>query len=218
MTTISLPHLHKAKAYLVYSASAMTATQTMTSLHSQRMQDPRYVRLVNLQTSVLSSQLPSILPRTSPLSNFVTSPKLDHLQISHASFDYTPSSPAWYVRSPPNTSRLQLWLQRKYYQYEVTWGPYVLTPGEKLITNSLVIIMLSLIAYGFTKFAVIRQAMEIITHYMAILVREGLVTLRALGELILQTTLEGSGPEATSGMEALESHRPYIVVPASTAA
>src|SRR5579871_5854929 len=103
----------------------MTATQTMTSLHSRRTQDPRYVRLVNSQTSangVLSSQLPSVLPRTSPLSHFVTSPKHP---IPHASFDYTPSSPAWYVRSPPNTSSLQLWLQRKYYQYEVTWGPYV---------------------------------------------------------------------------------------------
>jgi hypothetical protein len=39
---------------------------------------------------------------------------------------------------------LRLW----YYQYEVTFSPYVMTAGEKLVLNSIVLMFLSLFAIG----------------------------------------------------------------------
>lgn len=36
-----------------------------------------------------------------------------------------------------------------YYQYEVTFSPYVMTPGEKFVLNTIVVIFLSLLAFGF---------------------------------------------------------------------
>ena len=35
-----------------------------------------------------------------------------------------------------------------YYQYEVTFSAYVLTPGEKLILNTVVVLLISLLMLG----------------------------------------------------------------------
>lgn len=35
-----------------------------------------------------------------------------------------------------------------YYQYEVTFSPYVMTPGEKFVLNTIVVVLLSLLALG----------------------------------------------------------------------
>ncbi|MCJ1293830.1 hypothetical protein MMC34_005386 [Xylographa carneopallida] len=43
------------------------------------------------------------------------------------------------------TSSLFRWLQRKRYQYEVTFSLYMLTPTEKLIFNSFLVLFLSMI-------------------------------------------------------------------------
>ncbi|KAI9703910.1 MAG: hypothetical protein M1820_005692 [Bogoriella megaspora] len=43
---------------------------------------------------------------------------------------------------PTNSLR---WLQRKHYQYEVTFSLYMLTPTEKFIFNSLLFLILSMI-------------------------------------------------------------------------
>jgi hypothetical protein len=39
---------------------------------------------------------------------------------------------------------LRLW----YYQYEVTFSPYVMTTGEKLVLNSIVVLFFSLLVMG----------------------------------------------------------------------
>ena len=98
----------------------------------------------------------------------------------------------------------------------MTWGLYVLTPGEKVVINSLVLVMLSLIVYGFTKVAVFQQAVQIITQYMAVLTREGLVTLRELGDLILRNIL---GQTELGGIEGMmEITQTKMITPTSAPA
>jgi Small subunit of serine palmitoyltransferase-like len=87
-------------------------------------------------------------------------------QAQHTSFD---SGTAWYVQSPPNKHPLRLWFERRYYQYEVTWGLYVLNPIEKIFINSLVLIIFSSIAYGTSKVAILQHAVGILAHYLGIL-------------------------------------------------
>ncbi|KAI4239271.1 MAG: hypothetical protein LQ349_000486 [Xanthoria aureola] len=43
------------------------------------------------------------------------------------------------------TSSLLRWLQRKRYQYEVTFSLYMLTPAEKFIFNSFLFLFISMI-------------------------------------------------------------------------
>lgn len=42
-------------------------------------------------------------------------------------------------------ANLNKYLALKYYQYEVTYGLYVMTLGEKLVVNSIVVGLLSLV-------------------------------------------------------------------------
>jgi Small subunit of serine palmitoyltransferase-like len=80
----------------------------------------------------------------------------------HTSFDKEPSfeehtsfdEPYYY--SPRPKVCFRGWIRRKYYQYEVTWGPYVLTPGEKVLVNSMVAVMFCLILYGITKLVMVQ--------------------------------------------------------------
>lgn len=134
----------------------MAPTHTLTSIQSQRVQRPRVLHLVGSDPSSKNNAKSSqYIPRSSVtnLSNFALRPKGEP-HVEHTSFDSAPTCPAWYVQSLPNNSRLRVWLERRYYQYEVTWGLYVLTCGEKIIINSLVLIMLSLIAYGIASVAI----------------------------------------------------------------
>ncbi|KKK18678.1 hypothetical protein P175DRAFT_0446264 [Aspergillus ochraceoroseus IBT 24754] len=39
-------------------------------------------------------------------------------------------------------------IRLKYYQYEVTFGLYVMTPGEKLVANSFVVVVLTLLFWA----------------------------------------------------------------------
>jgi serine palmitoyltransferase small subunit len=39
-----------------------------------------------------------------------------------------------------------------YYQYEVTFSPYVLTPGEKFVLNTIVVVLLTLLFVGMTTY------------------------------------------------------------------
>ncbi|KAI9756976.1 MAG: hypothetical protein M4579_003634 [Chaenotheca gracillima] len=47
--------------------------------------------------------------------------------------------------SPSSSSTILRWLQRKRYQYEVTFSLYMLTPIEKFIFNSFLFLFLSMI-------------------------------------------------------------------------
>ena len=49
---------------------------------------------------------------------------------------------------PSIFSRIVTRLQLMYYQYEVTFSAYVLTPGEKLILNTVVVLLISLLMLG----------------------------------------------------------------------
>ncbi|KIW82201.1 hypothetical protein Z517_05228 [Fonsecaea pedrosoi CBS 271.37] len=55
-------------------------------------------------------------------------------------------------------AKLSNYLRLRYYQYEVTFGLYVMTPGEKLIFNSVILIAFTALLYalfwGFEPFIV----------------------------------------------------------------
>jgi hypothetical protein len=131
----------------------------------------------------------------SPTNTFLSkSPSSYHdiPPIQHTSFDFPPTSLGWCVHSPPNKGSIRKWLERKYYQYEVTWGPYVLTPGEKIFVNSMVVVMFCLILYGFFKLSIVHKAAGIIIRYIGILVKEGLRTLTSLKDLVMDAAFPGS--------------------------
>jgi hypothetical protein len=44
----------------------------------------------------------------------------------------------------------RIWLE--YYRYEVTFGLYVMTPGEKFVANTFVLVVLSLLAWALFYF------------------------------------------------------------------
>ena|SRR5271156_1445651 len=128
-------------------------------------------------------------------------PKRSHIaQIQNTSFDSTPGSPAWYVRPSPTKGRIRTYLERKYYQYEVTWGPYVLTPGEKFIINSLVIIIFSLLAYGLSKVSILRQIAGLSIRFVRTAVKESGITFSEMNHQVLDNALNW-----VHGSEALGS-------------
>ncbi|KAE9373927.1 hypothetical protein N431DRAFT_233615 [Stipitochalara longipes BDJ] len=43
-------------------------------------------------------------------------------------------------------------LELMYYQYEVTFSPYVLTPGEKFVLNTIVVVLLTLLFLGIATY------------------------------------------------------------------
>jgi hypothetical protein len=51
--------------------------------------------------------------------------------------------------SRPRIDKLSKELQLRYYQYEVTFGLYMLNTREKLVLNSIVLVLLSAIIYAF---------------------------------------------------------------------
>ncbi|RMD43778.1 hypothetical protein DV735_g1342, partial [Chaetothyriales sp. CBS 134920] len=46
------------------------------------------------------------------------------------------------------TSKVTSYLQRRYYTYEITFGLYVMTPMEKLVLNSIVLVISSTFLYA----------------------------------------------------------------------
>ena len=52
---------------------------------------------------------------------------------------------------PPHQNAIQRFFHRvrlEYYRYEVTFGLYVMTPGEKLVANTFVFVVLSLLLWA----------------------------------------------------------------------
>ena len=43
-------------------------------------------------------------------------------------------------------------IELMYYQYEVTFSPYVLTPGEKFVLNTIVVVFLALLFVGMAAY------------------------------------------------------------------
>ena len=74
----------------------------------------------------------------------------DHLLKCSSASVSTMSPPSSHIpktrRNPLQraTDRVRL----EYYRYEVTFGLYVMTPGEKLVTNSFVIVVFSLLFWA----------------------------------------------------------------------
>jgi len=151
-----------------------------------------YIHCVASDSIPASPALPRFLPSSSPMR----APSSPGIRIykpdKHTSFDLTPISPAWYVKRPLDKSRLRNWLDRHYYQYEVTWGLYVLTPNEKLIINTLVLSFFSLILYGLTKIVLLQYVARVVWKSGVILVRNGRIILRELGELFWDSVSSSS--------------------------
>ncbi|OAX84114.1 hypothetical protein ACJ72_01526 [Emergomyces africanus] len=68
-----------------------------------------------------------------------------------SSYPYAPpiDDPAPLHRSRPNVlKRLRNRLQLAYYRYEVTYGIYVMTPEEKFVANTFLLVFISLLVWG----------------------------------------------------------------------
>src|SRR5579859_3433523 len=150
----------------------MSSTQTIT--RTKTTNEPLFLHLIigsNRSPGVLS-QSPTGRPSSAHASYFTLQPPKRESSVFNTFIDDAPSSPAWYVQSP-KSNPFDLWIRRKYYQYEVTWGLYVLTPGEKIIINTLVLTILSLVALGIFNTGFIQQAARVITNFLAIVFKEG---------------------------------------------
>ncbi|KAL1961103.1 hypothetical protein VTO42DRAFT_3048 [Malbranchea cinnamomea] len=53
-----------------------------------------------------------------------------------------------YTQSPSLRKRIVDRLRLEYYRYEVTYGLYVMTPGEKFVANTFVLVFLSLLIWA----------------------------------------------------------------------
>lgn len=59
-----------------------------------------------------------------------------------------PVVPSAYASRPPLLKRISERLRLAYYRYEVTYGLYVMSPGEKLVANTFVLVCLSLLVWA----------------------------------------------------------------------
>ncbi|KAL2371351.1 hypothetical protein, variant [Blastomyces gilchristii SLH14081] len=88
---------------------------------------------------------PHIISQSPPLSSTSSS-----MSIS-STYPYAPpvDNPApLNPNSPSLLKRLTNRLQLAYYRYEVTYGIYVMTPGEKFVANTFLLVFISLLVYG----------------------------------------------------------------------
>lgn len=167
LTTVTSNCLFASASQLAHSGNSynMSSTQVATTVQAQMVHKPRFLRLVGSSSPIAksASQHDSASPSVSPDNRDTVfrqqSPETYQHQLPlHTSFDsdseYFPSQ----HQISSKTSPSQTWLRRKYYQYEVTWGLYVLTPGEKVVINSLVLSMLALVLYGTSQIAFLRYA------------------------------------------------------------
>jgi hypothetical protein len=59
-------------------------------------------------------------------------------------------------------------IELAYYRYEVTFSPYVMTTGEKLVLNTIVVVLLSLLILGMVTYLpklVTRAAIKLVYFY-----------------------------------------------------
>lgn len=167
------------------------ATQTMITMPSQILQKSKLLHLVGSKdiTPHPRKRSSSVGPyfsvdRESPLHR---PPIID-------SFDAPPESSVWKIQPPANTSKIRQSIANRYYQYEVTWGLYVLTPGEKVVINSIVFIMFSLTAYTIANIAVLQQTVRIIVYAGSALVEMAYSMARLLCDWVIFYVL-GMGME-----------------------
>lgn len=106
------------------------------------------------------------------------------------SFDAPPESSVWKTQPPTSTSKIRQSISRRYYQYEVTWGLYILTPGEKFVIYSIVFIMVSLMAYTITNVAMLQQAVRFIIYSGSALVGMAYSTARPFCDWVIFYALE----------------------------
>ncbi|OJD14216.1 hypothetical protein AJ78_05430 [Emergomyces pasteurianus Ep9510] len=91
--------------------------------------------LINTHIITPPSTQPSTQPSMSISSSYPYAPPID--------------DPAPYHRSRPNVlKRLRSRLQLAYYRYEVTYGIYVMTPEEKFVANTFLLVFISLLVWG----------------------------------------------------------------------
>ena len=79
---------------------------------------------------------------------------------------FTVSPPMRRKQSP--FSALMGKIELMYYQYEVTFSPYVLTPGEKFVLNTIVVVFLTLLFVGTATYLpklVARAAFRLVRFY-----------------------------------------------------
>jgi len=59
-------------------------------------------------------------------------------------------------------------IELAYYRYEVTFSPYVMTPGEKIVLNTIVVVLLSLLIIGIVTYLpklLVRTAVKLVYFY-----------------------------------------------------
>jgi hypothetical protein len=167
LTTVISNCLFASASQLAHSGISynMSSTQITTTVQSQVIHKPRFLRLVGSSSPItkVASQHDSASPSLSPdnsraLFQQQLPETYQHQLPLHTSFDFDSEYLPSQRQITPKISPSQTWLRRKYYQYEVTWGLYVLTPGEKVVINSLVLSMLALVLYGTSQIALLRYA------------------------------------------------------------
>ena len=135
------------------------ATQTVTTTQSQTIQTSQLIHLVGSEDITLPP--PKRSSSFGPYCSANGESPLYPIPIVD-SFDAPCDSSVWKTQLPTNTSKIRQWVERRYYQHEVTWGLYMLTAGEKVVIHSLVLIMFSLISYTLTNIAILQQGVRMI--------------------------------------------------------
>jgi Small subunit of serine palmitoyltransferase-like len=96
------------------------------------------------------SSLPSAILLAVPIHPFLKSILCIFLLSPDDTMPFTASPPIRRKQSLFSTFMGKIELM--YYQYEVTFSPYVLTPGEKLVLNTIVVVLLTLLFVGMATY------------------------------------------------------------------
>ena len=168
---------HRIAPVSCQASFTMSATQSRTAVQSNMKQNPLFLLLVgssSLSDNIASQQYPSSRAKVpNPNQNNVRDFRQHSTKTSqqvwplHESFDLETTHLSSRSKAFTKANQFQTWLARKYYQYEVTWGLYVLTPAEKLIINSLVLFMISLILYGASQIAFFHSAIAFLLEFVS---------------------------------------------------
>ncbi|PYI02781.1 hypothetical protein BO78DRAFT_214058 [Aspergillus sclerotiicarbonarius CBS 121057] len=138
-------------------------------------------------------------PTTTHISSHAPA-AVDELINKYSSTMTTSTSPGASHFSMKNSRRniLQRFADRillEYYRYEVTFGLYVMTPGEKLVANTFVMVVLSLLFWA------------LLVYFPALLYQK-------LSRLVWLLTGH-SGEEMSAALGILDSHVNSISTPSS---
>lgn len=152
----------------------MSSTQISTTLQSHIKQNPLFLVLVG--SSSVSDNIPSqqyssshaLFPNNGGRNFQQQSTKASQQTTPlYESFDFEMTPLSSHIKAFTKTNQFQMWLARKYYQYEVTWGLYVLTPAEKIIINGLLFFMVSLFLYGTSQIAFLHPIITFLWEFVS---------------------------------------------------